>query len=120
MVKEPTLDVDFAIDVDDEDEPCYYQLNPQGPCVWTLNTPWPRVLHPHQLIPFDQVLSLSELVQCRYQGYTTDEGLEIFSADIIVLEECINNDHLCAPCPPAPTTPDAIVIDDIEEFDDND
>jgi hypothetical protein len=68
MVKESTLDVDFAVDIEDESEPCYYQLNPQGPCVWTLNTPRgvvsgkgilndvlprPRVLHPHQLIPFD-------------------------------------------------------------------
>jgi hypothetical protein len=32
----------------------------------------------------------------------------------IVLEECVNNDHLCAcesrPCPSASTTPDAVVI----------
>jgi hypothetical protein len=42
--------------------------------------------------------------------------------DDIVLEECVNNDRLCAcgsrPRPSAPTTPDAVVIDDIEEFDD--
>jgi hypothetical protein len=140
-VKEPMLDTDFAaVDIEDENaEPCYYQLNPQGPCVWTLNTPRgvvsgkgvlndvlprPRALHPHQLIPFDQVLSLSELVQCKYRGYPTDEGLETFSADDIVLAECINNDRLCAcgsrPLPPSPTTPDVIVIDDIEEFDDKD
>jgi len=72
------------------------------------------------------VLSLSELVQCKYRGYATDEGLETFSVADIILEECSNNDCLCAcgscrPCSPvSTTTPDAIVIDDIEEFDDKD
>jgi hypothetical protein len=46
---------------------------------------------------------------------------DIFCDDI-VLEECVNNVRLCAcgshHCPPAPTTPDAVVIDGIEEFDD--
>jgi hypothetical protein len=139
-LKEPTLDVDFAVDIKDKSEPCYYQLNPQGPCVWTLNTPRgvvsgkgilndvlprPRVPHP-SVDTFDQVLSLSELTQCKYRGYSTDEGLETFSVNDIVLEECINNDHLCAcgscrSCPPTRITDnDAIVIDDIEEFDEND
>jgi hypothetical protein len=70
------------------------------------------------------VLSLSELAHCKYRGFATDEGLETFSVDDIVLEECVNKNRLCAcgsqPRPTRIADSDAIVIDDIEEFDEND
>jgi hypothetical protein len=80
--------------------------------------PRPRALHPHQLIPFDQVLSLSELMQCRCRGYATDEGLDTFWVDDIVYKSVSRIIAFAAGTHTSPPTQIPIVSDEVQEFGD--